>query len=313
VKRLLRILAGSVAFVTASIGLTACDTSPYAAVVNSQVIKEAALDTELHYWAADRQYVSAYDSAGESSQAASQGECVTVVGAARGTYCSIWVSDILQQMIEAAAIHQHLVATGGLPGRALLAAARAVREISVGGWDAFPASFRQTLTARLADQAALSAPDVAAATLLQVYDQYKPYFFTRICVAQSNAATQAAAESIAASGADNGARVCYDQVQLEGQPPAFATAVMDTAAGETSAPVRLGAGYVVLRVVSRVDQPYSQAVRQVLSAAIDLARGSSEPAVTRLLDAAHVQVNLAYGTWQAGQLIPPQTPQPPSA
>ena len=50
-KPSLPILGGVLALAGLSLALTACDTSPYAAQVNSQVIKETALNSEIRAWA----------------------------------------------------------------------------------------------------------------------------------------------------------------------------------------------------------------------------------------------------------------------
>ncbi len=112
VKPSLRILAGTLALAGLSLSLTACDTSPYAAQVNSEVIKETALNSEIRAWAGNPTYVASYDSANSTQNG---GSGTSVVGAAAGTYSLPWVAMILSGMIEARIIHQHLNAAGDAP------------------------------------------------------------------------------------------------------------------------------------------------------------------------------------------------------
>jgi hypothetical protein len=304
VKPSLRILAGTLAVAGLSLSLTACDTSPYAAQVNSQVIKETALNTEIRAWAGNATYVSSYDSANSTQNG---GSGTSVVGAAAGTYSLPWVATILSGMIEASVIHQHLNATGKLPDQDMVNASRSVNETSGQEWTEFSPAFRDVLVGRLADEAAASQTTVATATLRQAYQQYLQYFFVQICVLQSTATTQAAAQAITASGGVNGAQVCYDQAQLEGYPVAFKNAVMQTAVGHASQPIQAGFGYQVVKVVSRQEQGFNPGVQRVLSLVLSSGQGSIDPALAKLISGAHVKVNPAYGTWSSTSgVVPPQ-------
>ena len=303
-KRSLRILVGAAVVSGLSVTLTACNTSPYAASVNSQVIKQTALNSELRAWAANAGYVTEFDSANSSTNG---GSGATVLGSAPGTYSAGWVSEVLGSIIEAAVIHQHLAAIGKLPDQALLDAARSVSETSAAEWVGFPAAFRQTLVSRLADRAAASPTTVALATLQQAYQQYVEYFFVQVCVLQSAATTQAAAQAITASGDVNGAKVCYDQTQLENYPAAYRTAVIGSAVGDVSQPIRASVGFQVVKVVSRQEQGFTPAVQSVLSAVINSSQGTPDTSLTKLINVARVKVNPAYGTWSSTTgVTPPQ-------
>jgi hypothetical protein len=304
VKPSLRFLAGTLAVAGLSLSLTACDTSPYAARVNSQVIKETGLNTEIRAWAGNATYVSSYDSANSTQNG---GSGTSVVGAAAGTYSLPWVATILSGMIEASVIHQHLNATGELPDQDMVNASRSVNETSGQEWTEFSPAFRDVLVGRLADEAAASQTTVATATLRQAYEQYLQYFFVQICVLQSTATTQAAAQAITASGGVNGAQVCYDQAQLEGYPVAFKNAVMQTAVGHASQPIQAGFGYQVVKVVSHQEQGFNPGVQRVLSLVLSSGQGSTDPALAKLISGAHVKVNPAYGTWSSTSgVVPPQ-------
>ncbi len=303
-KASLRVLAGTLALAGLSLSLTACDTSPYAAQVNSQVIKETALNSEIRAWAGNPTYVASYDSA---NSAQNGGSGTSVVGAAAGTYSLPWVAMILSGMIEARVIHQHLTATGTLPDQNMVNAARSVNETSGQEWTEFSPAFRDVLVGRLADEAAASQITVPTATLRQAYQQYLQYFFVQICVLQSTATTHAAAQAISASGGVNGAQVCYDQAQLEGYPVAFKNAVMQTAVGSVSQPIQAGFGYQVVKVVSRQEQGFNAGLQRVLSLVLSNGQGSTDPSVVKLIQDAHVKVNPAYGTWSSTSgVTPPQ-------
>jgi hypothetical protein len=304
VKPSFRIIAGAAALSAMSLSLSACDTSPYAARVNSQVIKQTALNAELRTWAGNSGYVSAFDSGNSSS---SGGSGVTVRGNASGTYNSSWVSEVLGSIIEAAIIHQHLVAIGKLPDQALLDAARSVSETSAAEWVDFPSSFRQTLVERLAERAADSPTRLPLATLQTTYQQYVQYFFVQVCLQQSTATTQAAAQVISGSGDANGAAVCYDQSQLENFPAAYRTAVIGLAVGQVSQPIPTSDGFDVVKVVSRQEQGLNPAVQSVLSVVLNSSQGVPDSTLAQLTKVARVQVNPAYGTWSSSAgVTPPQ-------
>jgi hypothetical protein len=304
VKPSLRILGGVLALSALVLGLTACDTSPYAAQVNSQVIKETALNSEIRAWAGNPTYVSSYNSANSTQNG---GSGTSVVGVAAGTYSLPWVAMILTGMIEAGVVHQHLSATGKLPDQQMVNASRSVNETSGQEWTEFSPAFRDVLTGRLADEAAASQVTVPVDTLQQAYQQYMEYFFVQICVLQSTATTKDAAQAISASGGVNGAPVCYNQAQLEGFPVAFKNAVMQTKVGSVSQPIQSGFGYQVVKVVSRQDQGFNAGVQRVLSLVLANSQGSTDTSLTKLIGSAHVKVNPAYGTWSATSGVnPPQ-------
>jgi hypothetical protein len=303
VKPSFRFLAGAAALAGLSLSLSACDTSPYAARVNSQVIKETGLNAEIRAWASNPVYVQSYNSANSSQNG---GSGATVVGAGSGTYSLSWVAMILSGMIESSIIHQHLVATGNLPDQEMINAARSVNETSGQEWTDFSAAFRDVLVGRLADQAAASQTTIPTATLQQTYQQYIQYFFVQICVLQSSATTESQADDISASGGLNGAPVCYNQAQLEGYPVAFKNALMQTPVGKTSQPIQSGFGYQVIKVVTRQEQGFNNGVQRVLSLVLSNSQGSLDPSVAKLIGEAHVKVNPTYGTWSSTTgVVPP--------
>ena len=297
-----RILVAAAALLAVASTVSACDVSPYAARVNSQVIKETALNAELRAWAGNRAYVSAFDSANGSGG-------VTVVGDAPGTYNNEWVSSILTGMVTGNVIQQRLRATGRHVSQSGLEAARAVSEISQIGWTSFPPSFRDTLVNRLAEDA-LITPQLAqlSQTIGQVYQQYKPYFFSRVCVLQASAFSLGQASVLSAGGRISGQPVCYGQASLEDQGASLRQAIMGLAVGEVSRPVRTPYGYLVLKVTSRDVIALTPVLQRTISVAIVNAQGAPNDTVDALLSHASVKVNPAYGSWNRLQVVPPKAP-----
>jgi hypothetical protein len=307
VKPSRRLLAGAAALLAVSLTTSACDTSPYAAKVNSTVIKQTALYSELRAWAGNTDYVAAFNS---SNSTTNGGSGQTIAGDGPGTYSTTWVANILSGMIAATAVAKQVAAlpNAPTPSPALLAAARSVSEISQIGWDRFSPAFRQTLVQRLANVALLTPPSVSLSTLLGVYNHYQQYFFTQICTLQAAAVTLSQAQSLAASGLANANQTCYDQPAFEGQAAAFQNATLALTVGKVAPPIPMSYGYLVVKVVSRATQPLSDDVQRVLSAAINSAQGNPNPQLNNAVAKARVQINPAYGTWKSSQVVPPAAP-----
>ena len=304
------LLTGAAALAALTLTATACDTSPVAATVNGQDIKQSALNHELAAWAGNRQYVTSVD-------ANSQG--ATVEGQGTGTYSNVWVSNILNGMIVASAVHQHLAAIGGLPDAATLAATRSVLQKGFVGWFGISASFRQTLTQRFADEAAIratdpagTAPAIPADYVSLAYNEYKVYFFTSVCVIQAEAQSQTDAQAEAAAGLPSTEpQTCYDQAQFEDQPDAFRTAVLNTAVGKVAPVVPTAYGFQVVQVASRAEQGFSPEVQNVLAWVISMSSQLNlppDPGIAAAVNQARVHLNQAYGTWKAPNVTPPSIP-----
>lgn len=297
-----RLFAAAAALLAVSLSASACDASPYAAKVNSHVIKETALNAELRAWAGNRQYVSAFDSANGSGG-------VTVVGDAPGTYNNEWVSSILTDMVSASVVHQRLQATDRYVTEAGLQAARAVSEISQIGWTDFSPSFRDSLVNRLAEDALITPPLAQLdSTIGRVYQQYKPYFFSKVCAVQTAVFSVDAAERLSAGKHLSGSPVCYSQSGLEVQASDLRSAIMALAPGHLSKPVKTPYGYLVVEVTSRDVIGLTPELRRTISVAIVNAQGAPNDTVDALLRHARVKVNPAYGTWKGTQVVPPRTP-----
>jgi hypothetical protein len=298
VKRLRSTLAGVAALLALALTATACDTSPYAAKVNSQVIRQVELNAELRAWAANPTYVASYNQASNG----------TVAGDAPGTYNTTWVASILGGMVDATVIRERVVATDQPPSSATLAASRTVSGLGEVGWQDFSPAFRDVLVSRVADEAVLTPVSASKSTLSNTYKQYMPYFFLQICTVSASAFSPGQAASIAAQKVPNGVSACYNQVEFEAQSMAFQTAVLTLPVGSVSPPIKTSYGYQVVRVVDKSLQPYTHDLQQVLSLVIMSSQGSGNPVVTGLLSKASVRINPAYGTWASLQVKPPAVP-----
>ena len=195
-----------------------------AATVNGQVVKQSALNRELAAWAGDGNYVAAFDQA-NTSNTLPDGGTVSVEGQGTGTYNSVWVSSVLNNIIVAAAVHQHLAQTGALPDAATVSATRSLLEFAEPGWYGLPGRpSADTLTERFAEEAAVRPPSRPAPPpgdepLSQAYTQYSPYFFSERLHHPGRAPSQTDAQAEAAAGLPNtDPQICYDQAQLEAQP-----------------------------------------------------------------------------------------------
>lgn len=301
-KRALGTFALIGALAAGSMTLSACDASPYAASVNGVTVSQLSLNTQLKQWSSNQTWVTSFDSA-NSQQNGGSGTTVSGTGGS-GTYSSTFVADILDNMIQVQIIHQHLAATGNLPGLDEVVASRAVNEfLRSNYWDGFSPQLRSFLVDQLAEQAPLTPVSTNTATLRGAYGQIQPYLFSNLCVTTASAFDDAAAQKLASSPHLQGAQVCYDQSSLEDQPKAFQDAVAKLSVGQTAAPVKTSYGYQVIRLDSRRSPGFSQGVQRVLSVAT---ASSAPPAVTKLIDSAKVKVNPAYGTWTKGRITTPQ-------
>ncbi|HEX6395161.1 MAG TPA: peptidylprolyl isomerase [Acidimicrobiales bacterium] len=300
-RPLTRLLPTAALLAIVPLTATSCDTSPYAAVANKHVIKQTALNAELRNWSANKQYVAAFDSANGQSG-------VTVAGFAPGTYNSAWVASILSNIVTASLIHHSLSAHQQAPDIATLSAARAVSEISQIGWTSFTPAFRNTLSMRLAEDAAITPPSIGTATLQRVYQQYKQYFFSQVCLLEAATFSLQQAQQLSASTNPGGSEVCYDQARFENQSSGFRQAVMQLGVNGVSQPIKTSYGYQVVQVTSRTDIGFTPQVQRTISVAIINAQGAPNTVVQGLLTSARVKVNPEYGSWSQGQVVPPKSP-----
>ena len=331
-SRLRRSAVALVAVAALATTASACDSSPFAAVVGSATIKQTALNAQLRTQTSNKAYVAAFN-----QSARQRGQNVSTNGDGTGTYGNAYVASVLSTMVIDAAVHQASVASVQPPAAPLIAAARAVEEALSGSvWLEFPATFRDARVYSDAEHDALEPTTLSLSQLYQAYSQAKAYFFARVCIRQvtvavANAngsvdqpASLSAATSIASSynltqripaltqyvgGVSGGAITCYTPAQLEATGTTLFTRVLALGPGQAAAPQRAAYGYNVLAVESRVNQPFGPAVQRALSVIIEQLNGQPDPVLTRLLARTHVKVNQAYGTWDASQesVAPPAT------
>lgn len=300
----LRIAAVIGALGAGSAVLSACDASPYAATVNGHVITVNQLNHQLAGWASNSIWVQQFDAGNSQSQG---GNGTTVVGTGGpGTYSSAFAGDILGDIVDVDAIHQHLAATGQAATPDEMVAARAVNEyLRNQYWDHFSTQIRSFLVEQLADEGALAPRPSDTSSLQGPFNEISPYLFSEICVDEASAFSAQAARAIASSGTVNGAEACLDQAAVEQESPAFQVAIQKlTKPGDVSAPIASASGpqvFQVLRLVSRTSPGFDAGVQRVLSAATN-----QPPAINGILSSAHVKVNPLYGTYSNGQVTPPQ-------
>jgi hypothetical protein len=296
-----RVLAAGLALAVGLCLLSACDASPYAAVVNGQVFTQLALNTQLKQYAANPAFVTALSSGNNLSVTGAGGE---------GTYTKDFANLVLTRQVVDMIVRQHLEATNSLPPPDAYVASRAIWQLTGASyWNRFTSSIRDNLVQQSADLSQL-VPDSDLtsnqASLQQAYSQLQPYLFSQICVDQASAFSLAAAQAVVAGGLANGTNECFTQAQFEDRSNAYQTAVRQLQVGQVSQPITTTYGYVVVRVTSRQTPGDTPAVQRAIYATITT---QGLPGLTPLVQSAHVRINPAFGTWQPGSvsIAPPPT------
>ncbi len=314
------------ALLTIAVVASGCDSSPFAASINGQVIKQTALNAELRQLAGNPSYV----------QLAREGvvtkPAIVVTGASSGSYNAAWTAQILTDMVVGSTVHQHLVATHDLPTPAVYAATRAVDSILYGAdaWGRFSPAFRSALVERGADLAMVEPNLLTAANLKAVLTNYPTELFSDVCVrtvavtvtsgsgvdypaSLTKAKALARAFDSSPASVTGGSVTCYTAAQLETQAVSFVTTILSLRTGTAAAPEKTGYGYRVVGVTSRKLVTSGRALDQAFSVAVNQANGVTTKVVEPLLARAHVQVNPLYGTWHGSTkvpyaVVPPATP-----
>jgi hypothetical protein len=307
-----RRLAAVAAALALALAAGACDTSPVAASVNGQQIKQTALNLQVRLQTANKAYVARID-----QNAAANAGNISVTGDAPGTYSTRFVAGVLTGMIQSAAVHQRLASTGRLPGSAQLAAARALDQALFGStWFGFPQAFRDQQVEQDAEHAQIEPDPTNVSSLQSAYGQVRPYLFSQVCTRTIAVTVRAADGSVDFPASLAAARTvvarfglspdsvggdvaCYDGAGLESQGAAFFNQVLVLAPGHAAAPQRTSFGYQVVAVDSRRTLPLDDAVRRAIALAIAQLQASADPAVTSLARSARVTVDPAYGTWSS--------------
>ena len=302
-KRPLRILSLIGALGAGSLTLTACDVSPYAAVVNGHEISVNSLTSQLAAFSSNKAFVQEFDQSAAAQAQQSGAQPVTVAGSGgTGTYSSAFVARVLGLFVETTAVHQYLQAHGKHATPNQIVAARAVQEISYGPiWNQFPSSIQNVFVEQLADLGALTPAPADLTQLQSDYSQLEPYLFSSICVDRASAFSLNQAKAIAFTGAVNGGEVCYSQTDVERQSATLQSALRGLGqVGQISDPVRTSYGYEVLKLTSRDTPGLNPEVASVITA------DTNPPQDTQsILTGAHVKINPRYGSWANGQVNPP--------
>ena len=292
-----RFISVVAALAAGSLGLTACDASPYAATVNGHVITVNEFNHQLSTWTSNKAFVQALSQ---------RGNTVTGTGGP-GTYSTKFASELLTVLVGADIVHQHLAAAGTPATAEEMVASRAVNQVLYAQvWEQFAPSVRDFLVQQQADLGVLAQIPADLTQVDSGYQQIQQYLFSSVCVIQASAFSSDAAQAIVSSGTVTGAETCYDQADLEALSPALQTAVENLAQpGDISQPVKTSYGFVVLKLVNRSTPGLSPAVEQVLASV------SNPPDLTAITSGAKVHVNPVYGTWSGSQVIPPVSPLAP--
>jgi hypothetical protein len=329
--------------------VSACSTSPPAASVNGQVITQTELSQNLQWWASSPAYVAAFDQASkaQSEQYASQGETVpafSVVGAGSGpdNYGLPWTTGRLTLLVSALAVHQYVAHRGESPSYLERSAAWATEEASIPQvWAQLPPQLRSSVADEGAELALvqLKAPNLSSAE--QFYKANLSSFWSQVCLtsidvsvpgpggtidmAASHKQAEAVAAELTAASAGGpvptvgtGARYCLSPEQLIVQPAVFRQAVYALAPGKAGL-VPQSWGYEVVQVRSRTLIPFNAQVASVIGV-VALGAGptaytwpvqgdANDSGLTRILKAADVKVDPAFGSWTTALPSPPYIPQ----
>ncbi len=322
-----RLLAGVATLLTVSLVAGGCDSSPFAASINGQVVSSTVLDSQLRQFGANPYYVKLAKQGVVSAP-------VTVAGAGSGSYSAKFAGGVLTQMVVATAAHRYLASTHRVPAAGQYAATRTVDGVlyGPGAWDGFSPAFRTTIVNRDADLALVEPNGISAAQLRTALGDYSTQLFSEVCARTVAANVNAAdgtvdfpaslteAEAVAAriqaspTTAQQGSQTCYSAAGLESQPLSFVLTVLDLATGRAAPPRRTADGYTVTVVTRRTLLPADLSLARAFTVAVNQNRGTTAQAVSGLLRRARVKVNPAYGAWKAGtgggySVV---TPSPPS-
>jgi hypothetical protein len=318
-----RFLVGAAAAAVCALVASGCDTSPVAVSVNSQQIKQTAINADLRAYAENPAFVKAYDSQTSSSGGASP----TVAGVAKGTYSSSFVAGVVNSEVETTALHQYLAAHNNLPSAELVADARAWQSyLDSPYWLGFSASFRAQLAQETAEESQFTPVSTKTSALQGAAKQAEAYLYSYACVRQvafsvndadgnvDYAASLAAAhKALAASPTlSGGALTCYTPVKLEGQGQSFYNTVLHLKVGTATAPQKTAFGYQVVELFSRTPLPLDADMKRVISLIAAEENGSSATKLEQnILTSAKVHLNPQYGTWDPQHGVTPVT-LPPS-
>jgi hypothetical protein len=329
--------------------LSACSSSPPAATVNGQVISQPELSHYLQGWASSPAYVVSFDHASkaQSAQYAAQGETVpaftvTGTGSGPGNFGLPWSTGKLTELVTGVAVHQYLESRHEAPSYLEVSAAWASEQADLPQvWPQLPAALRTSVTQESADLALVQTKPPTLRTAEQFYKSNLSSFWSQVCLTALDssvsgpngtvdmAASRKQAETIvsqisaatsgaAASSVAVGARYCLSPEQLIEEAPAFRQQVNALAPGKAGI-VPQSWGYEVVLVRSRTIIPFNAQVASVIGV-VALGAGTntfswpvqgdtSDSGLIKILKAANVKVDPAFGSWTTALPAPPYIPQ----
>lgn len=324
---------------------SACDSSPYAVMVGSHALSQDTLNGQLSDLSANRTFVRTVE-----APASSGGAGIRVTGDTSASYSSEWTAAVLTAAATASVVHQHLAATGNLPGPAQILATKALDAAVYSSgltWYQFTPAIRALIVQRDADMAQVvpKDPRVNAGSVKSFAAHFSTSLFTNVCLrtievsvpgaggnvdfpaseGKAKALVQAinkAGTAGANSSALGGVVDCYSQTGFARLPLPTVKAALEAKAGSAAAPQRNADGYQVVGVVSRTPldtttHEFSQALSVVLQVNSVYSAGSTVPAIKSLVGRARVRVNPMYGTWSDTRngwaVVAPSGPAPHAA
>ncbi len=323
-----RLLGGVALAVAVALGTSACHLSPYAAIVNGQVISQQQLDSELLAIQHNRSYAQRLQSQG-----------LPVEGQGQNSFDirfadAVLNQDILFSLIQQAVRHRHLSIT---PSD--LRSARADLISTYGGaalFDAFPSSYRDQLIRYSADVTALEASlgkvSVSSGSLHRYYRSHRSQFRT-VCVSvvlvptmvRAQQAERALRHGISFSKvsrnysvdpylrANDGAIGCALPQQFSSRLGGrLGHALASLRPGQVTAPVHIQAGWVVATVTSSKPLPFAQAGPAIRGSLLQGSSNRVDAFLEALTRRATVTVDPRYGSFVAkgasSSVQPPSLP-----
>ncbi|MGH9067987.1 MAG: peptidylprolyl isomerase [Acidimicrobiales bacterium] len=326
-RRAVKVAATAPVLAAVALATTACHLSPYAAIVNGQVISQQTLTNELDAISTNRAYA-------QSLQRGSSGLVIKGQGSNGHTYDTRFVDAVLSRQISFSLIHQAVVKRGLTISPSDLALAKADAAQSVGGtqvFSSFPGSYQDALVRHSADVTALEsslAKVPVGPAALQRYYQAHPKQFRNYCVTVVAVTSKAQALTIrsaiaggtspaqaakAVSGAQEGSLGCHLPSAYAGRfGPSFAHALQGLTTGQLSQPVQTSLGWLVAKLDKTQAVPFSQATPAIRAALLGGSTAKAVSYIDKLEKAASVKVDPRYGRFSTSKTVLGVTaPAPP--
>lgn len=319
----------------------ACNpATPYAAIVNGQVISQSELSSQLAAIAGNPSDVASIESASQSQG----GPALQIAGPQPGTYGMRFATEALNQDIEFAVIHQEFVRRRLTLSSYELQSARADLPSELSGpgqppvhLGQFPPSYQKTLVTRQAEIMALEASiarvDVTPQAVQSYYASHLPQMYeacaSRIVVPTLAAAAgvlsdlahgtgfaaEASAKSQDTSTSANGGQLgCGTGLAFASSfGSAFAQQVGSAPLNKPVGPVLDPSGFNIIDVTARQPLTASAAQAQIRQQLVSAGASGLQAVLSRALRTARVVVDSRYGSWTAvsagAGVVPPPIPK----